>query len=241
MERAWHRAPPKHLARLERTHARGGSAKPDRGRVPETEEGAQMSELLVDFITSLDGYASADGWPGWWGLEGPEYLTWLGESPEADYTVLMGATTYRVMSGFAAEGEPGTDVLAGMSKIVFSSTLREPLSWPNTQLVAGDAVEAGREMKKKSAKSIRTIGSLTLCRSLLSAGLADRFRVVIFPVITGTTGSEPIYDGYPDVALDMITSHTFDGRIQLLEYVPTILAGPPDTNVVGRPARPPSS
>lgn len=30
-----------------------------------------MAELLVDFITSLDGYASAEGWPGWWGLEGP--------------------------------------------------------------------------------------------------------------------------------------------------------------------------
>jgi hypothetical protein len=27
-----------------------------------------MPELLVDFITSLDGYASAEGWPSWWGL-----------------------------------------------------------------------------------------------------------------------------------------------------------------------------
>jgi hypothetical protein len=70
-----------------------------------------MPELLIDFITSLDGYAAADGWPGWWGLEGPEYLAWLGESPEADYTVLMGANTYRLMSGFAADGEPGTDAL----------------------------------------------------------------------------------------------------------------------------------
>ena len=61
-----------------------------------------MSELLVDFITSLDGYASAEGWPGYWGLEGPEYLAWLDQSPERDYTVLMGATTYRLMSGFAA-------------------------------------------------------------------------------------------------------------------------------------------
>jgi hypothetical protein len=98
----------------------------------------QMPELLVDFITSLDGYASAEGWPGWWGLEGPEYLAWLGE-----------------------------------------------------------------------------------------AGLVDRFRVVMFPVITGATGSERIYDGYPDVALDMTDSRTFDGRIQLVEYVPRVLDGPP--------------
>jgi dihydrofolate reductase len=186
-----------------------------------------VPELLVDFITSVDGYAAAEGWPGWWGLQGPEYLAWLGEAPERDYLVLMGATTYRLMSRFAAEGEPGTDALAGMSKVVFSSTLSEPLSWANTQLVAADAVEAVREMKSTGSESMRTIGSLTLCRSLLSAGLVDRFRVVVFPVITGSSGRERIYDGYPDVALDMIGSRTFDDRIQLLEYVPTILAGPP--------------
>jgi dihydrofolate reductase len=183
-----------------------------------------VPELLVDFITSLDGYASAEGWPGWWGLQGPEYLAWLGEAPEADYVILMGATTYRVMSRFAAEGEPGTDVLAGMSKVVFSSTLSEPLAWAKTQLVAADPIEAVREMKTEGSSGLRTIGSLTLCRSLLKAGLVDRFRVVVFPVITGRTGRERIYDGYPDVALEMIGSRTFDGRIQLLEYVPSVLA-----------------
>ena len=114
-----------------------------------------------------------------------------------------------------------------MSKVVFSTTLTEPLSWPNTTLVTEDAVEAVREMKDNGTESMRTMGSLTLCRSLLDAGLVDRFRVVVFPVITGSTGQDRIYDGYPDVALDMVSSRTFDGRIQLLEYVPTVLAGPP--------------
>ena len=45
-----------------------------------------MPELLVDFITSVDGYGAA-GWPGWWGLQGHEYLEWLGDRPETDYTV----------------------------------------------------------------------------------------------------------------------------------------------------------
>jgi len=48
-------------------------------------------------------------------------------------------------------------------------------------------------------------------------------------VITGSTGHDRIYDGYPDVALDLVASRTFDGRLQLLEYVPTVLTGPPGT------------
>jgi dihydrofolate reductase len=189
-----------------------------------------MPELMIDFITSLEGCGAAEGWPGWWGLEGPEYLAWLGGQPEADYTVLMGANTYRLMSGLATDGEPGTDALAGLSKIVFSSTLTEPLSWANTQLISHDPVEAVREMKDKGVTSMRTMGSLTLCRSLLNAGLVDRFRVVVFPVITGSSGRDRIYDGYPDVSLDMVSSRVFDGRLQLLEYVPTVLAGPPGTS-----------
>jgi len=189
-----------------------------------------MPELLIDYITSLDGYGAADGWPGFWGLEGPEYLAWLGDQPEASYTALMGANTYRLMSALASDGEPGTDGLADLPTIVFSTTLKEPLAWPNAQLVNRDAVEAVRELKETGTTPMRTIGSLTLCRSLLKAGLVDRFRVVVFPVITGSSGRDRIYDGYPDVSLEMIGSRTFDGRLQLVEYKPKVLAGPPGSS-----------
>lgn len=196
-----------------------------------------MRELLVDFITSLDGYASADGWPGWWGLQGPEYLAWLGEQPEVTY--LMGANTYRLMYGFAAgeapagqedftaDEEASVDELTQAAKVVFSASLEEPLAWANSTLVRGDAVEAVRAMKQDGSGILSTIGSLSLCRSLLQGGLVDRFRVVMFPVITGATGAERIYDGYPDVALEMIDSRTFDGSIQLVEYRPRVLEHPP--------------
>ncbi|TDC69205.1 deaminase [Actinomadura sp. GC306] len=195
-----------------------------------------MSELLVDFITSLDGHASAEGWPGFWGLEGPEYLTWLGEQPGVTY--LMGANTYCQMSGFAAgevpdgqdefrpEEEASVDELTRAPKVVFSSSLEEPLTWANSTLVRDDAVEAVRAMKSGGPALLSTIGSLSLCRSLLRAGLVDRFRVVMFPVITGATGAERIYDGYPDVALEMTDHRTFDGRIQLVEYKPRVLEHP---------------
>jgi dihydrofolate reductase len=188
-----------------------------------------MSSLMVDFIISLDGYASADGWPGLWGMGGPEYLAWLDSDTEKQHTSLMGARTYRLMSGFAAEmpDDPAFAGLTAMPKVVFSSTLEAPLSWSHTELVREDPVQAVRDMKQRDAGPLRTLGSLTLCRSLLAAGLVDRFRVVVFPVITGATGKERIFDEYPDVALDLVESRTFDGRLQLLEYVPTVLDGPP--------------
>lgn len=197
-----------------------------------------MAELMVDFITSLDGYGAAEGWPGWWGLQGPEYLAWLNQQPEREYTILMGANTYRQMSGFVAQAaasedafgpdeQASIDELAEVPKVVVSSTLQAPLTWPNARLIRGDAVDAVREMKAEGKGPMRTLGSVTLCRSLMAAGLVDRFRVVVFPVITGKTGRDRIYDGYPDVALEMINSRTFDGRIQLLEYTPTVLSGPP--------------
>jgi dihydrofolate reductase len=196
-----------------------------------------MRQLLVDFITSLDGYASGEGWPGFWGLEGPEYMAWLGEQPAVTY--LMGANTYRLMSGFAGGDVPagqddfsvdeaGTlDELTRAPKVVFSASLEDPLTWANARLVRDDAVDAVRAMKEDRSGLLSTIGSLSLSRSLLRAGLVDRFRVVMFPVITGATGAERIYDGYPDVALDMTDSHTFDGRIQLVEYRPRVLERPP--------------
>ena len=128
-----------------------------------------MPELMIDFITSLDGYGAAEGWPGFWGLEGPEYLGWLGEEPQGR-TVLMGANTYRLMSSLVAEGEPGTEVLAGMSKIVFSSTLTEPLSWANTRLVGGDPVEAVPVLKEEApSRCARSGASRRAARSSLRA------------------------------------------------------------------------
>ncbi|MEN8582456.1 dihydrofolate reductase family protein [Burkholderia sp. RS01] len=204
----------------------------------ETSAEASSAELMVGLIISLDGYASAEGWPGWWGLEGPEYLGWLEQEGEMGYTFLLGANTYRVMSSMsedAASGGSGFSEnegasltgLAAVPKVVFSSTLQAPLTWPNSELVTGDAVEAVTELKRTRTGPLSTLGSLSLCRSLLTAGLVDRFRLVVFPVITGRTGRERIYDGYPDVSLDMVDSRTFDGRLQLLEYVPTVLSGPP--------------
>jgi len=126
----------------------------------------------------------------------------------------------------AAEGWPG--LWGWKAPSIFSSTLEAPLTWANSRLIAEDAVQAVRAMKESSDTSMRTLGSVSLRRDLLRAGLVDRFQVVVFPVITGATGRDRIFDGYPDVRLELVESRLFDGRLQLLEYVPTPLDGPPE-------------
>ena len=187
-----------------------------------------MPELMIDVITSLDGFSSAEGWPGLWGMGGPEYFAWLDQDSAGTYTSLMGAATYRLFAGFVHSGQEEMVGLTDMDKIVFSSTLEEPLAWANTRLVSGDAVEVVRGMKRDGDTSLRTIGSLSLCRSLLAAGLVDRFRVVVFPVVNGASGREHFYAGWPDVSLETVDHRTFDGRLQMMEFVPRVLDGPPD-------------
>ena len=193
-----------------------------------------MAELMVDYITSLDGFGSAEGWPGLWGMGGPEYFAMLEAEADSAYTVLLGTRTYRLFAEFARAGAEDMAALTARPKIVFSRTLIEPLEWANSTLVAGDAVEAVRELKR-GGTALRTIGSPSLCRSLLTAGLVDRYRVVVFPVVNGATGADRIYDGWPDVVMESPSVRVLDGRLVLFEAVPRVLAGPPGGAATGGP------
>lgn len=188
-----------------------------------------MATLTIDFIMSLDGYGAAEGWPGLWGIESSDYLEFLETDDAKPHTALMGATTYRLMSGFAKDmpEDPGLQSLTAVPKRVFSSSIQEPLEWSNSELVSGDGVEAVRGMKESDQHPLRTIGSLSLSRSLLKAGLVDRYRVVVFPVVNGMTGKDRLFDDYPDLALELVEHRTFDKGLQLLEYEPEVLKGPP--------------
>ena len=185
-----------------------------------------MAQLTVDYITSLDGFGSAEGWPGLWGMGGPDYFAFLEEDGREDYALLMGAATYRLFARFAETGEEFTDELAARPTYVFSHSLNEPLGLGDSTLVRDDPVAFVRELKQGD-RPLRTIGSPTLVRSLLAAGLVDRYRVVVFPVVNGATGADRIYDAWPDVTFADITTRTFDGRLQLFEGTPTPLTGPP--------------
>lgn len=133
-----------------------------------------MSTLTIDLFSSLDGFAGAEGWPGYYGKEGPELMAWLQEKLAEDQVIVMGPTTYRTMLQIVTdEQDPTFARMAEIPKVVFSRTLEEPLAWRNTTVVADDAAAALRVMKEDGSAPIRTMGSISLARSILRAGLAD--------------------------------------------------------------------
>ena len=103
-----------------------------------------------------------------------------------------------------------------------SSTLEGPLNWPDAIVVSGDAVDVVARLKEESEVPLRSHGSLSMNRALMAAGLVDRVQVFLFPVITGQTGVDPIFQGVADFDLELIESRTLDGDIQELIYRPTL-------------------
>jgi len=146
----------------------------------------------------------------------------------AEQRIVFGATTYREFAGFLASSTEESDAgdswvtrMRSWPATVVSTTLEGPLNWPAT-VARGDAVDVVTRLKEESEVPLRSHGSLSMNRALMAAGLVDRVEVTLFPVITGQTGLDPIFQGAADFDLELIESRTLDGNIQKLIYRPTL-------------------
>jgi dihydrofolate reductase len=183
-----------------------------------------------DVFSSLDGYGAASGdWTGYWGKQGPELLDHRLASYDAEQRMVFGANTYRLFAEMLASSTEDSDVrdpwvtrMWNMPATVVSTTLEEPLDWPNATVASGDAVDVVARLKEESDVPLRSHGSLSMNRALMAAGLVDRVQVTLFPVITGQTGADPIFQGAADFDLELIESRTLDGHTQELIYRPTL-------------------
>lgn len=180
-----------------------------------------MGQLTADLFTTLDGYAFGEGAPAYFGYPGPDLDRWIDEHLAGPQVLLMGRVTYEMMSAIVRD-QPveGADRMNELPKVVFSGMLEEPLEWNNSRLVKADLVDEIRSLKAEGGDPLRTIGSLSVVKSLMGAGLVDRLRLVVFPQILGETGREWIFDGLPDIDLQLVGTDVLDGRLVVLEYRP---------------------
>ncbi len=185
-----------------------------------------------DIFSTLDGYGSygPDGdWGGYWGKQGPELLSRRLALFDAKLRMVFGATTFREFVQMLASSTEKSDVrdpwvtqMRNMPATVVSSTLKEPLDWPDATVVSGNAVDIIARLKKESKEPLRSHGCISLNRALMAAGLVDFVQVTVFPVISGKTGTHPIFQGAADFDLKLVESRTLDGNIQELIYRPTL-------------------
>ena len=185
-----------------------------------------------DIVSTLDGFGSygpGGDWGGYWGKQGPEFLDRRLALYAEEQRMVFGANTFRQMVellGSSTEeskvSDPVNDRMRSLPTTVVSTTLEGPLDWPDATLVTGDAVDVVARLKDESEVPLRSNGSLSMNRALMAAGLVDRVQVTIFPVISGQTGIDPIFQGTADFDLELIEARTLDGHTQELTYRPTL-------------------
>jgi dihydrofolate reductase len=184
-----------------------------------------------DVFSSLDGFGSASGgdWGGYWGKQGRELLDHRLALYGEEQRMVFGANTYRLFASMLATSteesevrDPWVSRMVAQPAIVVSNTLEEPLDWPDATVLRGDAVDVVARLKQESEVPLRSHGSLSMNRALMAAGLVDRVQVTLFPVITGQTGSDAIFEGAADFDLELLESRTLDADIQELVYRPTL-------------------
>jgi dihydrofolate reductase len=183
-----------------------------------------------DVFSGLDGYGAAGGdWTGYWGKQGPELLDRRLDLYGAEQRMVFGATTYREFARMLAGSSEGDDVrdpwvtrMWQMPATVVSTTLEGPLDWPDATVADGNAVDVVARLKEESEVPLRSHGSLSVNRALMAAGLVDRVQVTLFPVITGQTGVNPVFQGAADFDLELLEHRTLDGHTQELVYRPTL-------------------
>ncbi|EMF27999.1 MULTISPECIES: dihydrofolate reductase family protein [Streptomyces] len=183
-----------------------------------------------DVFSSLDGYGAAGGdWTGYWGKQGPQLLDHRLAQHAGEQRMVFGANTYRAFAQMLADSTGESDVrdpwvtrMRNLPAIVVSNTLQEPLDWPDATVVKGDAVDVVARLKEESDVPLRSHGSLSMNRALMAAGLVDRLQITVFPVVTGRTGLDRVFEGAADFDLELLEHRTLDDRIQELVYRPTL-------------------
>jgi dihydrofolate reductase len=179
------------------------------------------STLTVDLFISADGWAGSDGLPGYFGYLGPELEEWITTEMAAPQRVVMGRRTYEILAGPPDQAhDESSDPMAGLDKVVFSRTVQQT-TWPNTRICRDDLAEEISRMKADGDVPLRTMGSLSVARQLLGAGLVDRLRLMTFPLLAGTSGREPAFADAQSADLELVDHRILDGRVMLVEYRPT--------------------
>lgn len=145
-----------------------------------------MRKITVAEFISLDGVVES---PQQWHMPyvDEEMFAVMYPADSDMDTLLLGRTTYESFAGAFEHGDPADPVVANMNrpaKVVVTST-PETVTWKNSTAITGDVLAGVRALKEADGGSITVVGSTTLARTLLAAGLVDELSLILHPVVVG--------------------------------------------------------
>ena len=128
--------------------------------------------------------------PRWLGIgyQDDVLMQYAGEGMSKPAALLFGHRTYADVLGYWSSigPNPFIDSLCSSTKFVVSRSAGTELAHPNSQLLAGDAVETVAALKQRHAGELMIMGSGELVRALHAAGLIDRYALQIYPIALGS-------------------------------------------------------
>jgi dihydrofolate reductase len=89
--------------------------------------------------------------------------------------------------------------------------------WQNSTVLSGDPVEEVRALKEQPGQDIVVTGSITLCHTLIGAGLVDEYRLFVYPVVQGR-GRRLFPDGFELPRLKLLEAKAFRSGITYSRY-----------------------
>ena len=157
-----------------------------------------MPKIVVLNHLTLDGVMQAPGRPDEDPRDGFAHGGWARPRGDAMGTAMMGQSAggallfgRRTYEGFFAfwpnqPDNPFTAALNAAQKYVASTTLRAPLPWQNSTLLAGDAADAVAALKREDGPDLLVMGSGQLIQSLMRRSLVDTFVLMVHPLVLGS-------------------------------------------------------
>lgn len=179
-----------------------------------------MSQLVCELIVTLDGSARGQHSPGYFGYFAPDFADWIKTNMAIPHRMLIGRRTYEALAELPQElRDDGWRTMVATPGWLFSTTLKAT-DWPGVT-IRTELVDFVRDLKRQDGPELRVLGSLSLVRQLLAAGLVDALKLAICPLVLPQTGIESVFEGLPDMGFDLLSTRVLDKRVLLVEYRPT--------------------
>lgn len=158
-----------------------------------------MSKIVVINHVTLDGVMQGPGRPeedprdgfahGGWAAPNVDAVAMeaMGARMGPGNRLLLGRRSYEEILGYwNTQDSPFTAALNAAEKHVASTTLREPLPWPNSTLLRGDVAGAVARLREEPGKDLHVMGSGALIQTLMRHDLIDEYLLLIHPLVLGS-------------------------------------------------------